>query len=260
MFLFKKIISPLLLPVPFCLLLLTTGLILLWFTRKQKAGKIFVSVGVVLLTLLSYSAIPSLFLKSLEYDYPPIISISEVTRRNPASSIKWIVVLGGGHTSSPQLPSTSQLSSASLVRLVEGIRLHRELPGSKLILSEGSIWDRASGAEVMAKVAQSLGVDSQNIVLEASSKDTEDEARLILPVIGKDEFILVTSASHMPRAMALFTKMGMNPIPAPTDYWTKEVTYIHPGLFYPNATGLRKAETALYEYWGMAWAKLRGKI
>ncbi|MDT5158330.1 MAG: hypothetical protein QOH51_2687, partial [Acidobacteriota bacterium] len=54
MFLFKKIVAPFLMPVPFCVALLLIGLLLLWFTRRQRAGKLFVTAGTLLLTLLGY--------------------------------------------------------------------------------------------------------------------------------------------------------------------------------------------------------------
>lgn len=62
MFLFKKIIDPLFLPVPICVEILLLGLFLLWFTRKQKAGKIVVSIGVVLLAALSYGFISNILI------------------------------------------------------------------------------------------------------------------------------------------------------------------------------------------------------
>jgi uncharacterized SAM-binding protein YcdF (DUF218 family) len=170
------------------------------------------------------------------------------------------VVLGGGHTSDPKLPITSQLSNASLVRLVEGIRIHRGLPTSRLILSGGIVFEKVPEAKVLADVALAIGVKKQDLILEEVSRDTEDEARLIQEIVGQEQFILVTSASHMPRSMALFKKLGMHPIPAPTDHLVKECQKISPGMFYPSANGLCKAERAFYEYLGLAWAKLRGAI
>jgi uncharacterized SAM-binding protein YcdF (DUF218 family) len=107
-----------------------------------------------------------------------------------------------------------------------------------------------------------LGVDRQNLILETLSKDTEDEARFIHKIVGKDPFVLVTSASHMPRSMALFKKLGMQPIAAPTDYGLREgqEEALNPGMFFPNVGELVNTETAVYEYLGLAWAKLRGKI
>ena len=43
MFLFKKIVAPFFFPLSICLEILFLGLFLLWFTRRQKTGKIIVS-------------------------------------------------------------------------------------------------------------------------------------------------------------------------------------------------------------------------
>jgi uncharacterized SAM-binding protein YcdF (DUF218 family) len=254
MFLFKKIVVPLFFPLPLCLEILLLGLLLLWFTRRQKAGKIFVSIGVVLLALLSYGAITYMLLRPLEYKYQPLLNLED-TR-----DVKWVVVLGGGHTSDPQVPITSQLSHASMARLVEGIRLHNMLPVSKLILSGRGAFDRVPNAKVLADVALAIGVDKQHVILESVSKDTKDEAQLIQKIVGHDRFVLVTSASHMPRSMALFQKLEMKPVPAPTDHWVQEGKGISPYVFFPDADALRKAELAFHEYLGLAWAKLRGYI
>jgi uncharacterized SAM-binding protein YcdF (DUF218 family) len=96
--------------------------------------------------------------------------------------------------------------------------------------------------------------------LESSSKDTKDEARLIKDMVGNESFFLVTSASHMPRSVALFKKEGMNPIPAPTDHRIKERQRLSPGMFFPWAGNLIKAELAVHEYLGLGWAKIRNQI
>jgi len=70
--------------------------------------------------------------------------------------------------------------------------------------------------------------------------------------------LLVTSASHMPRSMILFKKLGMHPIPAPTEYQVKGRRGTSPKRFYPTADGLMKAERAFYEYIGLVWTKMRG--
>jgi len=256
MFLFKKIIGPFFFPLSLCLEILGIGLILLWFIPKKRGGKVMVSLGVILLTLLSYGTFTHMLLKPLEYKYPPLFNFKDLPE------VKWIAVLGGGHTSDPQMPANSQLSGSCLSRLVEGIRAHRSLPGSKLILSGGALYDPVSDAAALADVALMLGVDRQNLILETLSKDTEDEASFIHKIVGKDPFVLVTSASHMPRSMALFKKLGMQPIAAPTDYGVKEKQEegINPGMFFPNIGELGNAETAVYEYLGLAWAKLRGRI
>ena len=100
----------------------------------------------------------------------------------------------------------------------------------------------------------------RNLRIESTSKDTKDEARLIHDIVGKDRFVLVTSASHMPRSMALFEKRGMRPIAAPTEYLVKMRQKVSPAMFFPGADGLRKAERSFHEYLGLWWAWLMGQI
>jgi uncharacterized SAM-binding protein YcdF (DUF218 family) len=257
MFLFKKIISPLFLPVPLCLEVLAVGLILIWFTRKQKAGKLVVTLGTLMLLLLSNTSISDLLLRSLEYRYPPPAMTAGSSLR--ATGVKYIVVLGGGYSDDPHIPLTSQLGEDTMVRVAEGIKLYREIPGCKLVFSAGSINQPVPESEVMSKVAQALGVGQQDVVLESESRDTEESAKAVAPIVQKDPFLLVTSASHMPRSMAMFKKQEMNPIAAPTDYLVKTDGQGFPFAFYPDAGSLKRSERAFYEYLGLAWAKIRGK-
>ena len=254
LFLFKKIVSPLFFPLSICLILLVLGLIFLWFSSRQRIGKVLATIGVALLATLSYSAFSDRLLRPLESRYPPVF--------NPAglSDVKWVVVLGSGHNTDPRLPATSQIDESAAVRLLEGIRLHKMLPESKLVLSGGIVFDPVPHARVMADVATAIGVDKQDVVLQTRSRDTKDEARFIADIVGNDKFILVTSASHMPRSMAMFKKLGMDPVPAPTDHWVKERQALSPSMFFPWSGNLEKAERAVYEYLGLMWAKIRGQI
>jgi len=109
MFLLKKILAPLFFPTTLILGILLLGLFLVSLTRRQKAGRIIVLIGILSLGMLSYHAVSDKLLQPLEYRYPPLLSAENI------QNIKWIVVLGGGHTSDPKLPVTSQLSEASLI-------------------------------------------------------------------------------------------------------------------------------------------------
>ena len=254
MFMLKKIVAPLFFPLSLCLEILLAGIFLLWFTRRQKAGKIIVSIGVVILIAFGYGAASDILLRPLEYKYPPMTDMSAVL------DIEWVVVLSGGSSSDAHLPITGRLSHASLVRLVEGIRIHRKLLKSKLILSGGGAFNTIAEAKSMADVAVALGMNDEEIVLESESRDTKDQARLIRKIVGDNRFVLVTSASHMPRSIALFEKRGMHPIPAPIGHKVKERQRFTPAMFFPSAGRIAKVEHAFYEYLGLVWAKLRGQI
>src|SRR4030042_3906884 len=167
MFLLRKLLAPLFFPMTLILGTLVLRLFLGTLTRRRKAGKIFVFICILSLGILSYHAVSDKLLQPLEYRYPSLLSVENI------QNIKWIVVLGGGHVSDPKLPATSQLSEASLVRLVEGIRLHNGLPKSKLILSGGKPFERKAEAKTMVEVAVAIGVKSQDLILEDLSKDTE---------------------------------------------------------------------------------------
>jgi len=254
MFLLKKIIASGFYPLSLSLEVLLLGLIFLWFTRRQRTGKAIVSLGFIILVVFSYGVFSDDLLRPLEYKYPAIDSPEEV------SEAKWVVVLGGGHVSDPRIPITSQLSDTPLVRLVEGIRIHRLIPESRLVLSGGTLFDPVPEARIMADLAVAIGVNKKDIVLESLSKDTEDEAQLVQKIVGGDRFVLVTSASHMPRSIALFEKLVMRPIPAPTGHLLRESYVRGPSSIFPDLDNLRGAETAFHEYLGLAWAKIRGQI
>ncbi|MFA5180114.1 MAG: hypothetical protein WC405_02235 [Syntrophales bacterium] len=62
---------------------------------------------------------------------------------------------------------------------------------------------------------------------------------------------------HMPRSMALFHKLGMDPIPAPTEYIVVRQSHVHPRAFFPVADSLHKMEAAIHEYMGLIWMHIQ---
>jgi len=262
MFLLKKIVSQFLYPMSLCLEILLLGLVFLWGAKRPRLGRNLVTLGTALLFLLSVSFFSSGLLTPLERRYPAVLHPEKISweGRSLDSSSRWIVVLGGGHASDPALPPNSQISGAALSRVVEGVRLYKALPGSRLLLSGGKVFDTVPEAEVMARIAVLLGASPQDICLEADSRDTAEEAEIIAKMIGRGQFILVTSAAHMPRALALFEKCGLRPIPAPTDYLGRQPQRVSPDAFFPRVKFLNQVEIAVHEYLGLAWAWLRGSI
>lgn len=252
-FLFKKTFSRIFFPLPLCLELLAAGLLLLWFTGWRNLGRVLVTVGFALLVLFGSNAFSDHLLWSLEKRYEPF----RPTGGPDGGAFPLIVVLGGGHADAPAIPVSSQPESSTLFRLTEGIRLHRIFPGSKLLLSGGRMNSTVSDAEVMADLAKSFGVPGEDLLLEDRSRDTEDQARLIKPLVGTEPFLLVTSAWHMPRAMFLFEREGAKPTAAPTDYLARQGEGFTQERFLPSPRALLKATKAVYEYLGFAWLKVR---
>jgi uncharacterized SAM-binding protein YcdF (DUF218 family) len=245
MFLIKKIVAPCFFPLSLGLGLLCLGIGLLWGTRRQRAGKICVTLGTGLLVLLSYYPVPHWLLRPLEHHYAHLRTVNFLAPTSRA--IKWIVVLGGGEGGVP-------------TRVLEGVRLYRQIPGVKLLLSGGPVFGSEAGALAMARVAHIMGIMPPDLVLEAESRDTEEQARQVKALVGQDPLILVTSAVHMPRAMLLFRKVGLEPLAAPERPMVGDEVHLSPALFFPSPGNLVLAETAMHEYLGLTWAWLRGVI
>jgi uncharacterized SAM-binding protein YcdF (DUF218 family) len=263
MFVFKKIVAPLFAPLTLILEILLIGLVLLLFTKRQKTGKLIITSGVIMLAILGYGSFSDFLLAPLERQYPPLImesADSKLSSSDSIHSVKWIVLLGAGHTDDPKLPVTSQISYESLTRLVECVRIYRLLGGSKIVLSGGAAYDSLPEARIFAKIATILNVNARDLVLDEASRDTEEQAQNVRPIVGHDRFILVTSAYHMPRSMAAFKKLGLNPIPAPTYHLVNEKQMNDPKNFYPSSMGIFKAENAIHEYLGLLWLKMRNMM
>jgi uncharacterized SAM-binding protein YcdF (DUF218 family) len=255
MFLFKKIFSRLFFPIPLCLEILLLGMFFLIFTKKQRIGKVIVLVGILFLGLISTDFVPDRLLLSLERQYPKFEkSMAQ------GKDVKWIVVLGAGVLQDSSLPISSRLNDAAMFRTIEALRIHEMFPRTTLLLSGGGEKDELSSARGMARLVLSLGWGVTDIILEERPRDTAEEARFIQEKVGKDDFVLVTSASHMPRALGLFRKQGMNPIPAPTHHLVEENDTKKPWEYFPSDHAVHKMKRAVYEYLGLTWAKLRGQI
>jgi uncharacterized SAM-binding protein YcdF (DUF218 family) len=263
MFSLKKYLAPLFSPLSICIELMAFGLVLLVFSRKQKTGKFFVVLGMVVLVMCSYDGVSGRILRTLETQYPPLQVAELMAYKNGgigARSVKWVVVLAGGVTRDPAVPIQLQISHHSRVRLMEGIRLYRRLPGSKMILTGGIGFDGPPEATTLSRVAEELGVAKSDMVLEVESRDTKDHPLYVRHIVKEEPFILVTSAFHMPRAMRLFVKQGLAPIPAPAGYWKPAKEFWSPVNLFPSASGLRLAELAYHEYMGLTWAWVRDQI
>jgi len=176
----------------------------------------------------------------------------------------------------PSKPLTAQLSSSSLTRLTEGVRLWRLRPEAILVTS-GALSRGRPQAEIAADLAEQLGVPLEQIRTLSEARNTEEEARAYAALhryltgrMGLDDEdhttsadqpqpILVTSASHMSRALAAFRHEGLDPIPAPTAHRATPRHFDLPTDFAPSADDLRTTEAAWHEFLGRAWAWVRGR-
>lgn len=247
LFMLKKFVGGLLLPLPFLLLLMAFALVLLWFTRWQKMGKVCLSLSWLILTLLSLQPVADSLLRPIENTYPTY-------QPNMAQPVKYIVVLGGGYTYNPEWAPSSNLINNSLPRVTEGIRIYRLNPGAKMIFTGGkALTNPMSTAEVAAKVAVSLGVPENDILTLDTPRDTQQEAEQVKALIGQQSMVLVTSANHLPRAMIFFHQQGLTPIPAPANQLAIDSPLSPWERILPSSQFLAHSERVWYETLGRIW-------
>ena len=254
LFQLKKFVSSLLYPLPIGLFWIILGLVLLLSNKAKSISTFSLCFGFLIIFIFSLNPVSFGMLNQLQMQYTPLLT----TPKN----IEYIVVLGGGVSGNKHYPPNLSLGSSSLSRLVEGVRLFKELhrhnPNAQLVLSGGRVFRSPSIAGKMKNTAVILGVDPKNTTLEDGSLDTHQEAVFLQKILGDKPFILVTSAYHMPRSMALFEKIGLHPIPAPT-----QIIQYHESAtvwYVPSAYSLTLTDIAVHEYLGILWAKMQGYI
>jgi len=247
MFIAKKIIGSLLQPLPLSVIIALLGLYLLWFSQRQRLGKIFIGLALIIAIGFSTPFAGNGLIRSLEQQYPAIIDTSKYR------SVAYIVVLGGGHKVDSSTPLSSHLNSSALKRLIEGLRLQGQLENAQLIVSGGAVFSGHREADTMMNVINSLNYTDKRIIIENQSRDTASQASAISGLVGVQPFLLVTSASHMPRSMSLMRQQGLKPIAAPTDFHVQEAEWDNPGSFFPDSRHLKNSERAIHEYLGQWW-------
>lgn len=235
-------------PFPIFLFLLGIGLYFL-YRGNIKRSKVWILGSIIWISMLSYSPLSALLLLPLESTYSKV----ELTSTPP----KYIHVLGNGHTSNPRLPLSSEIALISLARITEGVSIYKAHPNMKLIFSGYGGYDPVSNARKNSQMAIALGVNPSDIILLETPKDTQEEAIASKKIVGDEPIILVTSASHMVRASALFRKEGINIIPAPTDFQVKADSNLWQ---FPSADGLVRSEAAFHEYLGLAWERVKSML
>ena len=274
LFEFKKTASIYLNPVTISLELVILGMVLIGFSRRKPKKKptprwkkfkriygdfgIFLIVmGCLFLYLCCISPVSDSLLYTLEKQNPPLQSNHPEFVKRFGDPPDHIVVLAGGSRYHERKQPSSQLKPPTTARVIEASILHRHFPGASFIVT-----GRPEETNGMAAMAVALGVPGERIIQESESRDSKDHpVKLETLIRTSDRFLLVTSALHMPRALAIFEGHGYEPVPAACDFW------VYPKFaagnpyqshnFVPLVENLYKTDLAFHELLGIAWAKMR---
>lgn len=242
----KKLIGSCLSPLGLTMLLLGVGVIV-GFTRRRRLGRGLVIAGFAVLVVFSLGPVADGLSRPLERRYQALMPTT------PLDAIAAVAVLGCGYEPEPRRPPTAWLQGTGLERLVEGVRVLRLAPGSQLVVSGWGGAHDLSNAEVMARAAVSLGVDSSRIVRIDSPRDTAEEIAALHALVGTRRVVIVTSAEHMPRAMELAAQVGLDAIAAPASV-AMSVADLGVRAWVPSADALVRSTAAVHELLGRFWA------
>ncbi len=216
-FLFFKLVW--LLVSPDNLLVLTLGLgTLLLFTTRRRAGRLLVGSAALAALVVLLLPVGDRLLRPLENRFPPPDA--------PPRPVHGIVVLGGGQDQWLTQGRGQPALNAAAERLTEAVALARRHPAAKVVFTGGSgnlLDQNLKEADTARAVFESLGLSGDRVLYEAESRDTWENAlfamRLVRPGPAEN-WLLVTSAAHMPRAVGAFRQAGWRVIPWPVDYET----------------------------------------
>jgi len=221
---------------------------LAWFHRHtRRLSYVLMPAGAIVYLLLSTGPVSYTLFKPLEFKYDAYEAKGEL------ADTRFIVVMAGYAADEVYYPVSSKVNSASLFRLVEAFHLWRMDPSVKIIIT-----GYKDVPEIMKDVLLAMRVPDDRIMIENQSADSFTSARNVGAMVQGDPFVLVTSAGHMPRSMAVFRKLGMNPIPAPTDYQVGKEPLR--AKWFPSVEHLYFSELAIHEYLGFLWYRIRGLI
>ena len=242
----SKLVTWLLSPLGMGLCLAGLGLLLAWRQRLRSS----MALGALAFVWLWAWSTPvlSLWLRGTVEDLYPPLPIATVPQAQA------IVVLGGG-IAPPSGKSTEINLNAAADRVWFAARLFHAGKAPLVLVSGGSDpeQDAYSEARASAIFLVDLGVPAQTIVLEETSRNTRQNAAFsaaLLKARGINRIVLVTSALHMPRAMALFAAQGLQATPAPTDF--EAIQSPPPGVlaWLPDAQALDGSGRAMKEMVG----------
>jgi uncharacterized SAM-binding protein YcdF (DUF218 family) len=240
-------------------------LLLAWmFSHRPRVQNALVMITVIVLLVGGNRWVSYSFARSLEWRYLPL---------DPVPSADVIVVLGGG-TESGQFPRPAVEVNSAGDRVLYAARLYKDGKAPRLLLSGGNI-DWLNGrtmtpAEEMATILELTGVPRADMILQPRSQNTYEDALYsskIIKEMGAEQVLLVTSAQHMPRSVALFRNQGIEVIPAPTDYTITQSGWDNLFSFdlqttlvnlIPNVSSMSLITSVLKEYIGIWVYQMQG--
>ncbi|HJW41993.1 MAG TPA: YdcF family protein [Rhizomicrobium sp.] len=240
-------------PTAWVLSLMIAALIAGHYRRRKLQDGLIVGAGLFLVALFLFP-LDYIVARPLENAYP---------RPPLPAHVDGIVVLDGALNSDVFATRHVLGENGSTMRLIAGAELARRFPNAKLIYSgtsEETPQDRLREHMTAVSLLEALDIPPGRTIFESTSRNTgEDLAnsmKLVHPKPG-EIWMLVTSAVHMPRAMAVAKRLGWQMTPWPSNYISPtggdDLRIGDPSDSFHNF------HAALHEWVGLAVYRLTGR-
>jgi uncharacterized SAM-binding protein YcdF (DUF218 family) len=241
-------------PSQVILVLLIAGGALLALGRERWGRRLSI-LGASLLVVFGLLPTSHFLMHTLEARFP---------QPDLPEQITGIVLLSGAERPTATVDSGEPQLNSAAGRYTTALRLAARYPDARLVFTGGPFKDPRTGelgqTGVGREILTSVGLDPSRLTFEEGSRDTCDNAfnamALVKPSKG-DRWVVVTSASHMPRTVACFRSAGWDVIPQPADHHSATS-----GLDVGNfkiSDNLAMLDVALHEWVGLAYYRLSGR-
>lgn len=227
----------------FTFILMATSFIALAM-KKYRYVFITLCLNLFLSLFIGTGLIPKILLAGLQTH--PLLVNADWKENN------LIVLLGAGAVKWSHSDHTS-LQMFAFARLHEAARLYYDCrthtTRCHILISGGDPGNnKVSESELMQRELKKIGVKVSDITTESQSNNTLQNALFSSEIINKknfDRLILVTSGTHMNRALRLFSHFGIELTPAPADHLSVHTSwkYLYQNFFL--------TDLALHEYIGL---------
>lgn len=229
------------------------GALMLWSRRWCVLGRVLVTVSAGLFAAITLLPIGAFALATLEDRFP---------RAEPPARVDGIVLLSGYMSVGTGADRGTVELNAMADRMTGFLALARRYPDARLVFTGGSaalLGDQPTEAEGARRLFAEIGAPVERIAFEDRARNTAENAsyafELAAPAPG-ETWLLVTSAFHMPRAVACFRAAGWDVVPYPVDYMTGGLAEITIGL--DPLGGLNAFNLAMHEVAGLIAYRLLG--
>lgn len=187
-------------------------------------------------------------------------------KRDVPQHVDGAVVLGGVLDNGASIASGKAVFNGAAGRFTSMLRLMKSYPNATIIFSGGPgspKYPHFMEADYIKQAIDDIGLDSKKVVFDNKARNTSENVSFSQPYFSRtngENWLIVTSGYHLPRAMQLFNRAG-------------EITDTH---FYPYASdsssarvrfeftfdlpgNLGKLDTAAKEYVGLGVNKFIGR-